>query len=97
MALRPKNTRAAYTFRTLKSSNPALDNTFASFLKLMLLACFRQFQGLTEQAVFCALSYTAKLAGRERIRRRPEATFSTCFGEPFLPLAPTVCADALKN
>ena len=30
--------------------------------------------------------YTAKLAGTERGVTEPEATFSTCFGAPFLPL-----------
>jgi len=43
-----------------------------------------------EQALFYfLLGYTAKLAGTEKgLGKEPEATFSTCFGEPFLPLAP---------
>ena len=36
--------------------------------------------------------YTAKVAGTERGVTEPSATFSTCFGAPFLPLQPSVYA-----
>ncbi len=39
--------------------------------------------------------YTSKLAGTERGITEPEATFSTCFGAPFLPLTPQVYARML--
>jgi phosphoenolpyruvate carboxykinase (ATP) len=39
--------------------------------------------------------YTAKLAGTERGVTEPQATFSTCFGAPFLPRHPTVYAHML--
>ena len=39
--------------------------------------------------------YTAKVAGTEAGVTEPQATFSACFGEPFLPLAPTLYADLL--
>ena len=43
----------------------------------------------TEQARYYFLSgYTAKVAGTERGVTEPEATFSVCFGSPFLPLPP---------
>jgi phosphoenolpyruvate carboxykinase (ATP) len=39
--------------------------------------------------------YTAKVAGTERGVTEPQATFSTCFGAPFLPLRPSVYATML--
>lgn len=49
-----------------------------------------------EQAMYHFLSgYTSKLAGTERGVTEPEATFSTCFGAPFLPLRPNVYAQML--
>jgi len=39
--------------------------------------------------------YTAKVAGTERGVTEPKATFSTCFGAPFLPLHPDVYAKFL--
>ncbi len=49
-----------------------------------------------EQAMYYFLSgYTAKVAGTERGITDPVATFSACFGEPFLPLHPFVYADML--
>ena len=49
-----------------------------------------------EQAMYHFLSgYTSKLAGTERGITEPEATFSACFGEPFLPLSPLVYAKLL--
>ncbi|MDD4601542.1 Phosphoenolpyruvate carboxykinase (ATP) [bioreactor metagenome] len=49
-----------------------------------------------EQAMYHFLSgYTSKLAGTERGITEPQATFSTCFGSPFLPLSPLVYARLL--
>ncbi|AFL99453.1 ATP-dependent phosphoenolpyruvate carboxykinase [Desulfitobacterium dehalogenans ATCC 51507] len=49
-----------------------------------------------EQAMYHFLSgYTSKLAGTERGITEPQVTFSTCFGAPFLPLAPQVYAEML--
>ncbi|MBE3578521.1 MAG: phosphoenolpyruvate carboxykinase (ATP) [Caldanaerobacter subterraneus] len=49
-----------------------------------------------EQAMYYFLSgYTSKLAGTERGITEPQATFSTCFGAPFLPLPPMVYAKML--
>ncbi len=49
-----------------------------------------------EQALYFFLSgFTAKLAGTEIGVTEPEPTFSTCFGAPFLPQAPTVYSRML--
>ena len=49
-----------------------------------------------DQAMYHFLSgYTAKVAGTERGVTEPAATFSTCFGAPFLPLHPSVYARML--
>ncbi len=44
---------------------------------------------------FFLLGYTAKVAGTERGVREPKATFSPCFGAPFLVHPPEVYADML--
>jgi phosphoenolpyruvate carboxykinase (ATP) len=50
----------------------------------------------TEQTMYHFLSgYTSKLAGTERGITTPEATFSACFGSPFLPLPPATYARLL--
>jgi phosphoenolpyruvate carboxykinase (ATP) len=43
------------------------------------------------------IGYTAKLAGTERGVTAPQATFSACFGAPFLPRAPQAYADLLRK
>jgi len=48
------------------------------------------------QAMYHFISgYTSKLAGTERGVTEPQATFSACFGKPFLPLSATVYAEML--
>ena len=41
--------------------------------------------------------FTSKLAGTERGITEPQATFSSCFGQPFLPLQPQVYAELLRD
>lgn len=51
-----------------------------------------------EQAMYYFMSgYTAKVAGTERGVTEPTATFSACFGAPFMPLHPMVYAELLAG
>jgi phosphoenolpyruvate carboxykinase (ATP) len=48
------------------------------------------------QAIYHFMSgYTSKVAGTERGITEPQATFSSCFGQPFLPLSATVYGKML--
>ncbi len=52
----------------------------------------------TEQAMYQFISgYTAKVAGTERGVTEPTATFSPCYGGPFLTLHPLRYAELLKE
>lgn len=96
-----ENTRAAYPLQYIKGhvENGRGDhpkNIF--FLSADAFGVLPPISLLTnEQSIYYfLLGYTAKLAGTEKgLGKEPEATFSTCFGEPFLPLLPTVYADLL--
>ncbi|MFC5450010.1 phosphoenolpyruvate carboxykinase (ATP) [Paenibacillus aestuarii] len=95
-----KNTRAAYPIDLIPGAvipGKAGHPNVIIFLTADAFGVLPPISKLTkEQAMYHFLSgYTSKLAGTERGVTEPEATFSTCFGAPFLPLHPTVYARLL--
>jgi phosphoenolpyruvate carboxykinase (ATP) len=96
-----ENTRAAYPIEYVPnfvkegvSGHP--DHIF--FLTADAFGVLPPISRLTpDQAIYYFLSgYTSKIAGTELgLGAEPEATFSTCFGSPFLPLKPHLYADLL--
>ncbi len=86
-----ENTRVAYPLSFIE--NAALPSVGGHPRNVVLLAAdafgvLPPISRLTpEQAMYHFLSgYTAKLAGTERgLGKEPQATFSACFGSPFLP------------
>ena len=97
-----ENTRAAYPIHVLpaiaKGSVGGTPKTVV-FLTADAFGILPPIARLTpEQAVYHFLSgYTAKVAGTERDITEPQATFSACFGAPFMPLHPTVYGDMLAE
>jgi phosphoenolpyruvate carboxykinase (ATP) len=97
---RTENTRAAYKLSNVKTASKT--RTAAKANTIFMLACdaygiLPPLSKLTpEQAAYYFLSgYTAKVAGTEAGVKEPTATFSTCFGAPFLPRHPVVYANML--
>lgn len=97
-----ENTRAAYPLRVLPSvakggvgGNPKT----VVFLTADAFGVLPPIARLTpDQAVYHFLSgYTAKVAGTERGVTEPQATFSACFGAPFMPLHPRVYGEMLAQ
>ncbi|KHF39702.1 phosphoenolpyruvate carboxykinase (ATP) [Halalkalibacter okhensis] len=95
-----ENTRAAYPIEAIPN---ALVPSVAGHPKTIIFLTADAFGVLPpiskltkEQAMYHFLSgYTSKLAGTERGVTSPEATFSTCFGAPFLPLPAVRYAEML--
>jgi phosphoenolpyruvate carboxykinase (ATP) len=95
-----ENTRAAYPIHYIPDAmipGTAGHPNVIIFLTADAFGVLPPISKLTkEQAMYHFLSgYTSKLAGTERGVTEPEATFSTCFGAPFLPLHPNVYAQLL--
>lgn len=95
-----ENTRAAYPLHYIPNAQiPSIANhpnvifflTADAFGVLPPIAILDK-----NQAMYHFLSgYTSKLAGTERGIKEPQATFSECFGAPFLPLPPVQYANLL--
>ncbi|PWU11684.1 MAG: phosphoenolpyruvate carboxykinase (ATP) [Terriglobia bacterium] len=96
-----ENTRAAYPLDFIDNAKiPSIAGHPANvvFLTADAFGVLPPISRLTPaQAMYHFLSgYTAKVAGTERgLGKEPEATFSACFGAPFLPRPPAAYASLL--
>ncbi|NQU67594.1 MAG: phosphoenolpyruvate carboxykinase (ATP) [Candidatus Marinimicrobia bacterium] len=101
-----ENTRVSYPLEFIENSLCAqgLSSMTGHPKTIIFLACdaygvLPPISKLTnDQAMYYFISgYTAKVAGTERGITEPQATFSPCFGGPFLTLHPLKYADLLKE
>jgi phosphoenolpyruvate carboxykinase (ATP) len=95
-----ENTRAAYPLNYIPNivrSGMAGHPANIIFLTADAFGVMPPIARLTpQQAMYHFLSgYTARVAGTEKGVVEPQATFSTCFGAPFMALRPTVYARLL--
>tara|TARA_Y100001970_G_scaffold59553_1_gene75767 strand:- start:15401 stop:17017 length:1617 start_codon:yes stop_codon:yes gene_type:complete len=97
-----QNTRGSYPIEAIE--NRTEDSTAGHPKNVVFLTCdaFGVLPPLSrlnpEQAAYHFMSgYTAKVAGTEIGVTEPQATFSTCFGAPFMPRHPSIYADLLSK
>jgi phosphoenolpyruvate carboxykinase (ATP) len=95
-----ENTRAAYPITHIPNvirSGMAGHPSHIIFLTADAFGVMPPIAKLTPQQTMYhfLLGYTAKVAGTEKGVAEPQATFSTCFGAPFMALHPTVYAGLL--
>jgi phosphoenolpyruvate carboxykinase (ATP) len=95
-----ENTRAAYPLEYIDNIQPnglgGNPNTII-FLTADAFGVLPPVSKLTKEAAMYHFmsGYTSKLAGTERGITEPRATFSACFGEPFMLMHPAVYAKLL--
>ena len=97
-----QNTRASYPIEAIE--NRTEGSTAGHPKNVVFLTCdafgvLPPLSRLTpDQAAYHFMSgYTAKVAGTEVGVIEPQATFSTCFGAPFMPRHPSIYADLLSK
>jgi phosphoenolpyruvate carboxykinase (ATP) len=88
-----ENTRAAYPISFIENAVPSGQGGHPKNVVMLTADAFGVLPPIArltpEGAMYHFLSgYTAKVAGTEKGVTEPKATFSTCFGAPFLPLPP---------
>lgn len=88
-----ENTRAAYPLEFIDNAVPSGQGGHPRNIVMLTADAFGVLPPIcrlsSAGAMYHFLSgYTAKVAGTERGVTEPSATFSACFGAPFLPLAP---------
>ncbi len=97
-----ENTRAAYPISYIPNASPSGRAGHPDTVIFLTADAFGVLPPISklspEAAMYHFLSgYTAKVAGTERGVTAPTATFSTCFGAPFMPRRPDVYARLLGN
>jgi phosphoenolpyruvate carboxykinase (ATP) len=95
-----ENTRACYPISFIPNHLPSGSGGHPKSIVFLTADAFGVLPPIArltaEQAMYHFLSgYTAKVAGTERGVTEPSATFSACFGAPFLPRHPGVYAGML--
>ena len=95
-----ENTRAAYPIEFIDNAVPSGMGGHPQNIVMLTADAYGVLPPIArlsaEGAMYHYLSgYTAKVAGTEKGVTEPSATFSTCFGAPFLPLNPNVYAKQL--
>lgn len=95
-----ENTRATYSLeyiQNIERSGVGSNPSKIIFLTADAFGVMPPVSKLTkEAAIYHFMSgYTSKVAGTERGIKEPKATFSACFGEPFMLLNPKVYAKLL--
>lgn len=95
-----QNTRVAYPLHYIRNARfPSVGGIpdVIIFLTADSFGVLPPISKLTKEAAMYHFitGFTAKLAGTERGVKEPIPTFSTCFGEPFMPMDPSVYAKML--
>ncbi|MGE0815179.1 MAG: phosphoenolpyruvate carboxykinase [Vicinamibacterales bacterium] len=95
-----ENTRAAYPIEFIDNAVPTGQGGHPRNIVMLTADAFGVLPPIArltpEGAMYHFLSgYTAKVAGTEKGVTEPTATFSTCFGAPFLPMNPNVYSKML--
>ncbi len=99
-AAKTENTRSAYPLGFIPNIVPGSLGGHPKTIVMLTADAFGVLPPIAKlssaQAMYHFLSgYTAKVAGTERGVTEPAATFSTCFGAPFMVHRPTVYAELL--
>jgi phosphoenolpyruvate carboxykinase (ATP) len=95
-----ENTRASYPIHYIPNHQPSGEGGHPKNIVFLTADAFGVLPPIARltaaQAMYHFLAgYTAKVAGTERGVTEPQATFSSCFGAPFLPRHPGVYAKLL--
>ena len=99
---RTENTRIAYPLDYIPNASETGRSGMPKNIVMLTCDAFGVLPPIAKltaaQAMYHFLSgYTAKVAGTEKGVTDPQATFSTCFGAPFMPRHPSVYGNLLRD